>query len=235
MFSYLVIMSKFIDLTGQRFGRLIALNYKGLGYGSMRHGKWECVCDCGNQLLVAGIKLRTGHTKSCGCMRIESSRENGKRNRRHGQKNTALYGIWHGIVERCTNQNYHHFNDYGGRGITICSEWKNFENFFEWNKSLGNDGYKKGLSIDRINNNDGYFPDNCHWATATVQGRNKRNNVLITIDGVTKPVSEWAEFYQINRYLIYNRLRNGWKSDKGLFIPPDSHRSKRAGIHEGSI
>lgn len=228
-------MSRLIDLTGKRFGRLIALNYKGLGHGSTKHGKWKCRCDCGSTVLVAGIKLRNGHTKSCGCLHSETCRENGKRNRKHGKRTTSLYTIWHGLVERCTNQNYHHFNDYGGRGITVCPEWKQFENFFNWNTSLGKDGYRKGLSIDRIDNNKGYFPSNCRWTTAVVQQRNKRNNKIITLNGTSKSVAEWAEIYRVNRYLIYTRLKNGWEENEKLFIPPDSHRSKRAGIHGGSI
>jgi hypothetical protein len=228
-------MSRLINLTGKRFGRLIGLNYKGLGHGSAKHGKWECRCDCGNTVLIAGIKLRNGHTKSCGCLHIETCRENGKRNRKHGQRNTSLYAVWHGLVERCTNPNYHNFSDYGGRGITVCSEWRQFKNFFDWNASLGKNGYKRGLSIDRIDNNKGYFPSNCRWATATVQQRNKRNNKIITLNGISKSVAEWAEIYRVSRYLIYTRLKNGWEENEKLFIPPDSHRSKRTGIHGGSI
>jgi hypothetical protein len=223
-------MSRLIDLTGHRFGRLTTLNYKGLGHGSAKHGKWECRCDCGNIVLIAGIKLRNGHTKSCGCLRIETCQENGRRNRRHGQRNTSLWAVWHGIIERCTN---HNFKSYGGRGITVCQEWKRFENFFDWNISLGENGYKKGLSIDRIDNNQGYFPSNCRWTTAIVQGRNKRNNKMITLKGISKPVSEWAEIYQVDRYLIYTRLKNGWEENERLFIPPDPHRSKRAEVHGG--
>jgi hypothetical protein len=185
--------------------------------------------------LIAGIKLKTGHTKSCGCLRSEICRINGIKNKTHEKRKTSLWAIWHGMKERCLNPNYHNYSSYGGRGISICEDWLKFENFDKWNDSLGEEGYKRGLSIDRIDNDKGYSPSNCRWTTFVQQGRNKRNNVLVTINGKIKPVSEWAEYYVVSRYLVYNRIKIGWQLNEKLFVPTDSRRSKRAGIHGGSI
>jgi hypothetical protein len=220
---------RLINITGKRFGRLIALQYMGLRNPLKKDDKWECICDCGIKVLVSGAKLRSGHTKSCGCLVADSCRDVGKSCKTHGQSYSTLYSIWQGMKKRCSRIKNSNFIWYGGRGVSICPEWKNFENFFEWNKLLGEKGYKKGLSLDRINNEMGYSPENCRWTTAVTQGRNKRNNLLVTINGETKCVAEWAEIFSINRYLVYSRIRNGWELNEGLFTPPkQKQRSGRS-------
>ena len=158
-----------IDIAGQRYGKLVAQEIACVRGGKGRQVTyWQCLCDCGETTIVRLAELRAGNTKSCGCLRVES----GKSNRTHGGKGTRLYRIWKGMRSRCLNPNATSFENYGGRGITVCEEWRqSFEAFQQW--SLGN-GYADELTIDRINNDGGYEPGNCRWATWSVQLKNRR-------------------------------------------------------------
>lgn len=157
--------TKLIDLTGQKFGRLTVVERHGVKDG---HAAWLCKCDCGNTTVVNGRNLRNGRTTSCGCYHKEILIN---RSKTHGMSKTRLYRIWHNMKNRCFYTKDKHFNDYGGRGITVCDEWKNdFESFKKW--SLSN-GYSDELTIDRINNDGNYEPSNCRWVTMKEQCKNR--------------------------------------------------------------
>ena len=153
-------MSKKIDLTGQRFGRLIIIKSKD------RSIIYECLCDCGNIKNINGHSLKRGRTKSCGCLQRELTK---KRFTKHGMCGTLTYRTWQMMIQRCTNPKFNSYPDYGGRGIEVCEEWLVFEKFF---KDMGE--RIKGSSIDRIKNHLGYSKDNCRWATQSIQNRNQR-------------------------------------------------------------
>ena len=157
---------KLIDLTGQRFGRLVVLQR---AKTINKRTKWLCKCECGNEVVVEAYNLRVGHTQSCGCLQRAAT---SVANKTHGQGHTRLYRIWNNMKNRCYRKSYHAYNHYGGRGITICNEWlHDFQAFYDW--AMAN-GYRDDLSIDRIDSNGNYCPKNCRWATMTEQNKNKR-------------------------------------------------------------
>lgn len=173
------------DLTGQRFGRLTVIKEAKKKPGN-NNRRWLCQCDCGNTCEVFGQNLRTKHTKSCGCALTDMLQ---KRNTTHGQEGTRLYRIWSHVKGRCNNKTDFAYPDYGGRGITVCPEWRDsFEAFRDW--ALAN-GYRDDLTLDRENNDGPYSPENCRWATDTQQANNMRSNKLYTVNGVTKTQREW--------------------------------------------
>ena len=160
-------MSKLINLTGKRFGRLTVLE-KVENKGKTTNARWLCLCDCGNTTEVLGTTLRRGESTSCGCYRAEYWRE---RQKKHGESGTRLATEWYAMRERC-RRNIPHFKYWAGRGIKVCEEWENsFESFRDW--ALGN-GYKDNLTLDRIDNDKGYSPDNCRWVTKAEQNKNRR-------------------------------------------------------------
>ena len=157
---------KLVDITGQKFGRLTVIRRSET---VNKHTMWLCVCDCGNEIIADAYNIKTGHTSSCGCIQRERTAE---ANCTHGMRKTRLYRIWGCMKNRCYQKSYHGFKHYGGRGITVCDEWRNsFEAFYEW--AMAN-GYAEHLTIDRIDVNGNYCPDNCKWATMADQNKNKR-------------------------------------------------------------
>ena len=207
---------KTIDLTGKRFGRLFVEKRDFLAPAGKT--RWICTCDCGNTTSVATGKLgRTTH--SCGCLRKEVT---AKRLTKHGAmigvhsgKNKAapLYQIWKGLHQRCNNPNNPRYKDYGGRGIKVCKRWDDFAVF----RDDVSKTFQRGLTIDRINNDGNYEPKNVRWSTATVQGRNKRNNFLVTLGEETHNLTEWAERTGLKPLTIRARLTTlGWPVEKAL-------------------
>ena len=195
-------MPKFIYLTGQRYGRLTVIGLD--GRNNQGHNMWKCRCDCGNFSRVSVGSLRSGSIKSCGCLQRERTSE---ASRTHGMSKSRLYNIWRGMKRRCTNPRSAQYSNYGGRGIKVCDEWmKSSSAFFEW---AMNNGYRDDLTIDRIDNDGDYEPNNCRWTTMQVQARNSRHAYHVTIDGNTKSGVEWAEDLGISDTTAYKYLRKG--------------------------
>ncbi len=194
------------ELVGDKFGRLTVMEKIGANArGSML---WKCRCDCGNEVITETRCLRSGNTKSCGCLKSDSVRERTIiRNTTHGERHTRLYRTWAHMVWRCENPNCDMYEHYGERGIRVCSEWRNsFEAFSDWAK---NNGYDDTLSIDRIDVDGNYEPANCRWVTMEEQQNNKRNNHYLTFNGTTKTISEWAKETGIKSGTIQRRVSHG--------------------------
>ena len=201
-------MQKCQDLTGQKFNKLLVLKQVRKNKGKTY---WLCKCDCGKETIVEGYKLKTGHIRSCGCLQREI---NIKRLTTHNLSKSRLYEIWCAIKNRCLNKNLKTYKNYGGRGITVCQEWLNdFKTFYDW---AINNGYSDGLTIDRINNNGNYEPDNCRWASRKTQANNRRTCKTFTYNGVTKNYKHWCSFLKINYSTFYSRISRGWKIENAL-------------------
>lgn len=215
------------DLTGKRFGRLTAVKYTGRRTENVnKYPIWECVCECGNIAFVNSCALKSGHTKSCGCYaRDMKSKVHGTH---HGSK-TRLYNVWFGMKQRCTKETDDAYQSYGGRGITLCPEWEDFANFREWAIANGYDENAKTheCTIDRIDNNGPYSPENCRWVTPDIQSRNKRNNRYYTINGETMILKDWARHVGVDVRTICARLNRGWTIEDALFKPIDHRRGIR--------
>ena len=174
-------MSKY-DITGQKFGYLIVLERDKTSIGQ-KNSKWICKCECGKIKSFARCLLVSGHTKSCGCKLYGNTNA-----KKHGMYKSKLYKVWANMRKRCYNSNEKDYKTYQGRKITVCKEWnESFISFYNWAVT---NGYKDGLTIDRIDNDKGYFPDNCRWITNAEQQLNKRNTVKVVYNGEEIPLVE---------------------------------------------
>ncbi|MCA1029268.1 hypothetical protein LCM23_24975 [Cytobacillus kochii] len=216
-------MPKPKDLTGQKFGRLTAI--KSCGSNKLGKRTWLCKCECGSEKIIVSGDLSSGRTRSCGCLVSEFT---AKRNYKHGKTNSRLFRIWTNMKNRCHQPNNPDYENYGARGISVCEEWFNdFQSFYDWSI---NNGYVDTLSIDRIDGNKGYYPDNCRWATAKEQARNIRTNVITSINGKYLTLSEIAEKYKVNYDAVKTRYKKGIRGmnlikglkKTGVTIKPES-------------
>lgn len=202
-------MGNFVDLTGQRFGRLTVIK-KDPDRSSGKHRRVICVCDCGTQKSIAVDHLRNGHIKSCGCLKAETCIDNLPEECvrvKHGMSKSHLYQIYEAMMQRCYNHKKPFFGDYGGRGVRVCEAWKSSPTaFIEW--ALSN-GYSDGLSIDRKDVYGNYEPSNCRWADDKTQMRNRRNTWKVSYCGRERAVSEWCEILGLNYGTVSGRLRRG--------------------------
>ena len=201
-------MGKFIDLTGKTIENWNVLSYLG-------NRRWLCRCSCGKEKSVHSDNLLQGKSKSCGCLKNKDKIT-------HHQSNSKLYNVWRGIKTRCYNTNSEKYFMYGGRGISMCDEWKDdFDSFFQWAKSAGYDEQASyGVcTIDRINTNGNYEPNNCRWVDSKIQANNTRKNRIITYQNQTHTLSEWVRIFNLPYSTVSCRLHRGWNIIDALTIP----------------
>lgn len=220
-------MGKMIDLTGRRFG-MWTVTQRAVSPSGYEHlAFWHCVCDCGatadrrgSQLLYAERKGVFQSCQSCGAIRGGTT---------HGKSKTPEYKSWFAMISRCEDEANDAYQQYGGRGITVCDEWHDFDNFL---RDMGKRPHVR-MSIDRIDNDGPYCKENCRWTDSKTQNRNRRSNVTLTLNGVTKPVSAWAEDLGVSKEVIYQRLKNlGWSTEDALTIPPGKAFNWRGTTHK---
>lgn len=205
------------DLTGQRFGRLLVIG-RGDDYicpDGRRRDRWICKCDCGNIKSIRRTCLKSGDTQSCGCLCKEKLSNVATK---HGGYGTSLNNIWNGMRQRCNNPKNNHYDNYGARGIRICEEWDDFSVFRDWAYDNGYDptlGREK-CSLDRIDVNGDYTPDNCRWVSMKEQGRNKRNTIYLTYNDETHALAEWAEIVGQKYSILHSRYSRGLNAEEIL-------------------
>lgn len=204
---------KFIGL---RFGRIQIIGFDDIKLNTHKI-RAKCLCDCGKETLVFLSSLRSGNTKSCGCYHREiSSSVNAILKRTHGLRKTPEHRIWSLMKHRCFNENSPAYKNYGGRGITVCDRWKNsFADFYD---DIG-PRPSPTHELDRIDNNGNYEPNNVRWATSLENGRNKRNNHRVTINGETQCLSKWLEIFRIKPVTYYKRIKSGLSDIEAITKP----------------
>lgn len=187
------------EFVGRKFGRLTVISKLG---SNKRRTVWLCICDCGTFASADRNALNTGTKKSCGCWRHEHGKSRGLQNKKHGMATSSTYKSWRAMRTRCLNPRDEHWENYGGRGITICKRWMDsFENF------LSDMGIRPhGRTLDRININGNYEPENCRWSTPTEQSRNQRRNRVVSFNGETMCISAWGEKLGISHSAVTKRL-----------------------------
>jgi len=213
------------DLTGQRFGKLVVIGKD----TTKPKNYWIVKCDCGNTKSVFRGHLTAHRIDNCGCMTFE---RRSRINKTHGETKIRLFKIWNGMMNRCNNKNNRSYKKYGGRGIVVCEEWHKYINFRDWSLSHG---YNDNLSIDRIDVNGNYCPENCRWATTKQQANNRRNTRYFTYNNETHTISEWAEILNINPEALQTRIKNKWsmeriKNTPVLLYKPRVKQKKEKGV-----
>lgn len=209
---------KIVDHTGKKLGRLTVLGY---AYTENKRKMWKCVCTCGNITYLPTSEITRGRTQSCGCYALEVQ----KRPRPYQCKfkgtrlkdgRTRISSIWKGMMGRCYNKSYKGYKNYGGRNIQVCPEWHNPLVFQEW--AFAN-GYADDLTLDRIDNNGDYCPENCRWITMFEQSQNRRNCVYLEYQGKRQTLSSWARELNVSEQMLGSRLKADWPVEDLLFTP----------------
>lgn len=192
------------DLTGMKFGRLTVISYSHTNKN--RCPFWNCKCECGNELKINGASIKSGHTKSCGCLNKEVITT-------HKLSKTRVYVSWNAMIQRCTNVKSKQYRFYGGRGISVCEKWLSFDGFYE---DMGD--RPAGMSIDRINSFGDYCKENCKWSTIEEQSNNKITSIKITHQGKTQTLTLWAKEIGINHGTLRNRIiKRNWSIEKAFY------------------
>lgn len=198
---------RFRDLTGAVFGRLTVLEF-----AEIKKGKsyWRCRCECGAERRVTASSLGCGETTSCGCFKRDQSRAMFTT---HGKSGSRVLAAWSNMIRRCENPRCRSYPDYGGRGIQVCESWKNFDAFYA---DMGDP--PAGLTLERVDNNQGYSPENCIWASRSIQTRNTRRNRVLTHNGKTQCLQDWANELGLGYETIWYRLDRGWSVARALTV-----------------
>lgn len=197
---------------GKKYGKLIIIDFekhkRKTGYDCWY---WLCKCECGNIKLLYPAEVKNGKIKSCGCYKDNLAK---LRMSKHNQSTSRLYHCWQDMKARCYRKTHHKYLLYGNRDIRVCDEWlNNYDNFSEW---ALNNGYSNDLTLDRINVNGNYCPENCRWATPLQQSQNRRNTKKIIVDGVEMLLTDACKKFNISYYSVYGRLKSGWDIEKAL-------------------
>lgn len=209
-----------IDIKDRRFGRLVAIerapdHIQASGY---RETMWKCKCDCGNIVIIRTKCLLQDVTKSCGCLQRELLSQ---RAGSHHKCTTRLYQVWDTMRQRCNNPNCNAYKNYGARGIKIVPEWDDYSVFYDWAMKNGYDenAPKFKYTLDRIDVDADYGPENCRWVSMKIQSNNKRNTIKLTYQGETHSLSEWADIIHVNYCTLWGRYKHGWSVERILTTP----------------
>ena len=206
------LMSKLIDLTGQKFEKLEVIQR--MDNNKLGHHMWLCRCDCNNknEVIVLGYSLKSGNTKSCGCLGKDNAV---KHNHKKRGKSTGTYLSWYSMKQRCINPNHKYYHNYGDKGITVCKRWMEFLNFLI---DMGERPFK--YTLERRDNKEGYYLKNCYWATRKEQARNRLNNLYIINNGRIQLLIEWSEETGIPYETLRKRIYvYGWSTERALTTP----------------
>lgn len=223
-------MARFANIAGQKFGRLTAVKWT--GQIKKHQCVWSCLCECGAICAVRIGRLRSGHTKSCGCLQRDLASKwakTGLPGRTHGLSKSKMMGVLRAMLRRCHSPKSKEFKWYGARGIAVCDRWRFGENgsagIHLFVLDMGPKPFPRA-EVDRIDNNGNYEPGNCRWATRKTQLANTRRNRRITFDGIGRTVAEWCDHTHIKRGTLMHRLNKGWSVKDALTKPVDKRQSR---------
>ncbi len=224
------------DLTGSIFGRLKVVEQTEdyVRPDGRREARWKCICSCENKTIVyaMGANLQSGHTQSCGCLQKERV---SNALIKDGRGRDRIYYVWHSMIDRCSNESSPHYKNYGGRGIRVCEEWLDYTKFKIWAYNSGYDAnaQNKTCTLERIDVDGDYCPENCCWTNMKEQSNNKRNNVLLTYNNKTMTISQWADVLGIKWETLWARVHNlKWSDEKAITTPVRNKKNKQTEVND---